>query len=102
MENREKIQAKRKLGTVVKEILAENAELGKSTITSLRKLAASSGVEYSIIQKIAAGEKDPQFTTLLSVADGLEISLAEIIARFEKVQNDSIKQNKALKSSKKK
>jgi len=84
MENSEKAIIKKNLGSTIKAIIDENKATDiPNTISSLRKLAANSGVEYAIIQKISSGNKDPQFTTLVSIADGLNISLSELIRRFE-------------------
>lgn len=103
MDNREKILSKIKLGLALKEILSENASSPSSnSITSLRKLAAASEIEYSIIQKISTGQKDPQFTTLLSIADGLGISLQEILKKFENISDsDALKVYTVQKKSSK-
>ncbi len=91
MDNREKIRARLQLGITLKHIIAENAKIAHiDSISSLRKLAAASGVEYSIIQKITTGSRDPQFTTLLSIADGLNISLRELLEKFENVHPELV------------
>ena len=71
----------------------------------LRKLAAASGVEYAIIQKITSGVKDPQFSTLTAIAEGLDISVSALIHHYEQVTDFQVKQallEKARKSRSKK
>lgn len=108
MDYREKILSKIKLGLALKEILLENANSPSPiSISSLRKLAAASEIEYSIIQKVSSGKKDPQFTTLLSIADGLGISLQEILEKFDNINDSEVlkayaTQKKGLKAKDKK
>ncbi|MDI3321380.1 hypothetical protein [Pinibacter soli] len=68
MDTKEKNIAKYKLALCLSNIIAENKSGGKvNSINSLRKLAASSGLEYAIVQRISSGKKDPQFTTAPSI-----------------------------------
>lgn len=95
MEDKEKIIVKRKLGLTVQEVLAINKKSNnKIKVGSLRKLAASSGVEYSIIQKISTGQKDPQFTTIISLIDGLGLTPNEFFFLYDKIQDTPIIQKK--------
>lgn len=73
-----KIQAKRN---------KENGVKDHKLINSLRKLAASSEVEYSIIQKIASGQKNPELTTIVCIADGLGMSETELFAHYSIVSD---------------
>ncbi len=102
MDVKEKIISRHKLGLTIQRILEEN-KLKKDSklVTSLRKLAASSGIEYAIIQKISSGKKDPQWTTVVSLADGFGITVSELCSYYEEVSDVSIqKQIKQIKKKK--
>jgi transcriptional regulator with XRE-family HTH domain len=91
MEKKDKLITQQKLGVALQAIIEQNKNSPKKNlVTSLRKLAATSGVEYSIIQKISAGKKDPQFTTIVSIADGLDLSLVEFFSHLEKSELESL------------
>lgn len=105
MESKEKLINRFKLGIAIKRVIEKNKNsIVENSATSLRKLAAASGVEYAIIQKITSGQKDPQFTTLLSVADGLNIAVSELLLQFESISEEAaIKQiSESQKKRKKK
>lgn len=103
MDSKEKSVAKRKLGLALQKIIEENKnKIGPNSITSLRKLAASSGIEYAIIQKISSGQKDPQFTTLVSLADGLDMNITEFLFYFEKATDHTALRQNVAKNKKKK
>ena len=91
MDAKEKLISRHKLGLTIQRILEENkSKKDSKLITSLRKLAASSGIEYAIIQKISSGKKDPQWTTVVSLADGFGITMSELCAHYEEVSDNSI------------
>lgn len=46
---------------------------------SLRKLATRSNLEYSHVQRISKGKVDISLTTLISLANGLEIDPKELL-----------------------
>ncbi|GAB2842652.1 helix-turn-helix domain-containing protein [Ferruginibacter profundus] len=50
--------------------------LGKGV--SIRQLAASSGLEYSQLQRIEKGKVNFAFTTLIAIAQGLEVEVSEL------------------------
>lgn len=50
---------------------------------SLRKLAASSGLEFSQVQRIAKGKVNLALSTIISLAEGLEISPSELFGYYE-------------------
>lgn len=85
MDEKEKAIAKQLLGQCIQQIIGENRE-GKrpGSIRSIRQLASSSGVEYSILQKITSGKKNPQFTTLLAIAQAFDLSVSELLAGYGK------------------
>ncbi|REA60190.1 hypothetical protein DSL64_16080 [Dyadobacter luteus] len=49
---------------------------------SLRKLAAASGLEYSQVQRICKGKVNPALSTIISLAEGLEVSPSELFAYY--------------------
>jgi transcriptional regulator with XRE-family HTH domain len=92
MEPKEKTFTRIKLTLTIQRIIADNKNSKDSNKpSSLRQLAASSGVEYSIIQKISSGKKDPQFTTMVSILDGFGISEVEFFAFYNEVSGQEIK-----------
>lgn len=98
----QKIASRRKLGLALQELLRRQKQLpSQQAISSLRRLAASSGVEYAIVQKIATGQKDPQYTTLLAIAEGLGISLSEWIDLAGKQELSSTDTGKTPRTEKK-
>ncbi|WP_170971197.1 helix-turn-helix domain-containing protein [Ilyomonas limi] len=46
---------------------------------SIRQLAAASGLEYSQLQRIEKGKVNLSFTTLITIAQGLEIHPKELL-----------------------
>lgn len=49
------------------------------TKTSLRQLAARSGLEYSQVQRITKGQVDLALTTIVALATGLDIPAKELL-----------------------
>lgn len=49
---------------------------------SLRKLAAASGLEYAHVQRISKGKVNLELTTILALAEGLEISPEKLFAYY--------------------
>ncbi|MDH7459843.1 hypothetical protein QEG73_01095 [Chitinophagaceae bacterium 26-R-25] len=91
MDSKEKNIAKYKLGICLSNIIEENKKTGKlDAISSLRKLAASSGLEYAIVQLISSGKKDPQYTTLLALTEGLGMPLHKFLQGVEKITDDTV------------
>jgi len=90
MDNKEKNIAKYKLALCLSNIIEENKKSGNvDAVSSLRKLAASSGVEYAIVQRISSGKKDPQYTTLLALSEGLGMSLHKLLQGLEKISDET-------------
>jgi len=50
---------------------------------SIRQLAATTGLEYSQIQRIEKGKVNFAFTTLIALAQGLEVDLYELLAEYK-------------------
>lgn len=59
--------------------------------TSLRKLEASSGISFPIIQRISTAKKNPALTTIVAIADGLGISEEELFKFYLQVSDQEIK-----------
>ena len=51
-----------------------------------KRRAAASEVEFSIIQKVVAGQKNPAFTTIYAIIDGLGLSPSEFFKMFESIE----------------
>jgi len=54
---------------------------------SIRQLAAISGLEYSQIQRIEKGKVNFAFTTLVTLAQALEMDLEELLAGYKLPKN---------------
>ncbi len=116
MENAEKNIILIKFGLAIQKIISENKSIAKENklkgkkdhtlITSLRKLSASSGVEYAIIQRTVAGKKNTSLTTIIAIAEGFGISELELFKYYSQVTDQEIKSYQVLskksKASKKK
>lgn len=91
MEGKDKVFNKFKLGLAIQAIISQNKKSeDPNAVSSLRKLSAASGVEYAIIQKISTGQKDPQFTTILAIAEGFGIGISELLSNFEDIQDQTV------------
>ncbi len=58
-------------------------KLRKEKGLSIRQLAASSGLEYSQIQRIEKGKVNFAFTTLVTLAQGLDIDLHILLEEYK-------------------
>lgn len=50
---------------------------------SIRQLAATSGLEYSQVQRIEKGKVNFAFTTLIALAQGLDMDLTELLGEYK-------------------
>lgn len=101
VDNCSRADIKKRLGLVILTIIKENREKTKQNkvngikdhllIDSLRKLSASSGVDFSSIQKITTGAKNPSFTTVVAIAVGLNMTLTEVSQRYDSITNETEK-----------
>lgn len=57
--------------------------LRKEQGLSIRQLAAASGLEYSQVQRIEKAKVNIAFTTLIALAQGLEISVSDLLEEFK-------------------
>jgi len=109
MEKKDKNFLKHKIGFCIRKIIEKNKALSKNEnaanedlIISLRKLAASSGIEYAIIQKIAVGKKNPAYTTLVAIADGFNLTLTEFFEFHDAISDSELENEIADRKKKKK
>jgi transcriptional regulator with XRE-family HTH domain len=109
MEKKDKNFLKHKIGFCIRKIIEKNKSLSKGEnvstedlVTSLRKLAASSGIEYAIIQKIASGKKNPAYTTLVAIAEGFNITLTEFFQFHDSISDSEIENEMTEKKRKRK
>ncbi len=101
MDSKEKRVARHKLGLCILQRIEDSKHSGqKNSIKSLRGLAAASGVEYSIIQRITSGQKDPQFTTLVAISEGFGIDVSILLSGINEITDQSL--HKRLIESEKK
>ncbi len=50
---------------------------------TLRELAQRSGVDVGALSRIERGERDPTATTVVAIADALEVSIDELFGRAQ-------------------
>ena len=50
---------------------------------SIRQLAASSALEYSQLQRIEKGKVNFAFTTLIAIAQGLDLEVSELFQKLK-------------------
>lgn len=75
---------------------SDDGKLRKSKLTtSLRKLAAESGVDYATIQKIATGRKNPAWTTTVLLVEGLNLTMEEWGKIYDRLSQKDIDAFKA-------
>ena len=95
MEIKEKKYIKMKFAICLKTLIKENKAKAKENkikgiedhklISSLRKLESSSGISFPIIQKISTGSKNAELTTLVALAEGLDISVGYLFSVYDKI-----------------
>ncbi|MET0462614.1 MAG: hypothetical protein ABW007_05655 [Chitinophagaceae bacterium] len=110
MNDHQKLIVRHRLGLALQKLLLQNMQdASGENVDSLRQLGISADIEYYIVQKISSGKKDPQFTTLVSIAAGFNIPLSELTTMFETTteeeairQIETQKKNARKKAAKKK
>jgi hypothetical protein len=73
-----KEETKQKFGEHLLELLNQYGKKNNEN-PSLRQLAIRSGLEYSHVQRIAKGKVDLALTTIISLANGLELKPAQLL-----------------------
>ena len=101
MEAKDKKNIKIRLALTVNKILEQNKKRTANNKTqgtkdhtivdSLRKLEASSGISFPIIQKISKAEKNAALSTIVAIAEGLDLSLTEFFSYFDKITDEAIR-----------
>lgn len=97
MKEKEKDILKLKLGLAIINMLEENkirANLNKDAgikdhklVSSLRKLAAASGIDYGSIQKISKGDISPEFITVVNIVEALGKNLLFFYNHFDTISD---------------
>lgn len=100
MEQKEKEYIKLKLAATIRKILHQNKQTEQknkgegiedvSIVDSMRQLEAASGLSFTIIQTISAGKRDPQFSTIITLAESLGITLSSFSQVFETIKDSEI------------
>ncbi len=62
---------------------AELTRIRQEKGISMRQLAATSGLEYSQIQRIEKGKVNFAFTTLVALAQGLDTDLVRLLEAYK-------------------
>lgn len=112
MENKDKKYIKTRFALALNKIIKGNKDKAAKNkldkikdpklVNSLRKLEASSGISFPIIQRISTGEKNPALTTIISIAEGLGISEVELFSYYSQVTDEDIKTEMEKRKKKKK
>lgn len=104
MNDNQKLIIRHRLGLALQKLLDQNKQTpADNTVTSLHQLATAADIEYYIVQNVSSGKKDPQFTTLVSIAAGFDIPLSDLIAEFEAISDEAaLKQIEQQKKNAKK
>jgi transcriptional regulator with XRE-family HTH domain len=68
---------------ILSRFAAHLTKLRKERGLSIRQLAAASGLEYSQVQRIEKGKVNIAFTTLIALAQGLDMDLAELLEAYK-------------------
>lgn len=110
MEVKERDDIKLKLGIAIQTIIKENKAKGSENkakglkdhrlVDSLRKLAAASGIDFGNVQKISAGKKNAGITTIVALAEGLDLTLSEFFSCYDKITTVEVVKEKAKKKKK--
>lgn len=104
MNDNQKLIIRHRLGLAVQKLLEKNKQTtAGNAVTSLHQLATAADIEYYIVQNVSSGKKDPQFTTLVSIAAGFDIPLSDLITAFETISDEAaLKQIEQQKKNAKK
>lgn len=104
MNDNQKLIIRHRLGLALQKLLEQNKQVpAEDAVNSLHQLATAADIEYYIVQNVSSGKKDPQFTTLVSIAAGFNIPLSELITHFETISDEAaLKQIEQQKKNAKK
>ena len=76
-------------------IKTENKNTGVNDhllISSLRKLAAASAIDFGTVQKISKGDQGLEFFTFIELIDALGLDMISFGKYFEKITDNDIKE----------
>lgn len=73
-----KEETKLKFGSHLLQLLQEYGKK-KNVKPSLRQLSVRSGLEYSQVQRISKGQVDLALTTIVAIAEGLEVPPSKLL-----------------------
>ncbi|MBS1738452.1 MAG: hypothetical protein JSS98_17865 [Bacteroidetes bacterium] len=100
MEEREKKILHLKVGLTILKILAERKKIAEANktkgkkdhklISSLRKLAAASGIDFGTIQKISKGDQGMEFFTLMDIIEALDLDIVTFGEYFNSISIQDI------------
>ena len=116
MEPKDKQILHKKFGLALLKIINERKEVANANkekgikdhqlVSSLRKLAAASGIDFGTIQKISQGHQGLEFFTFMDILDTLELDIVEFGEYFSAIAAENIpeykKQSGKAKKPKKK
>jgi len=66
---------------ILKEFGKRLQKLRKEKELSVRKFSYAADLSVSYVQKLEAGESNPSYTTLLKLAEALEVGLSEFMIK---------------------
>lgn len=102
MDLKEKKILQLKFGLALLKIIDERKDVAEANkisgvkdhklISSLRKLAAASAIDYGTIQKISKGDQGFEFFTFIDIIDALNLDLVQFSKYFYAVTDDDLKQ----------
>lgn len=94
MEPKEREYKKLKFGLALKRAM----EHATNELNSFRKLESASGIRHASIVQIVNGKKNPSWSTIDSILEGLELSLSDFASYYDSVtENDILEYKKKLK-----
>lgn len=101
MEKKEKKILYLRFGLTLKKIIEEKKGIAKENktkgtkdhklISSLRKLAAASGIDYGTVQKISKGDQGLEFFTFIDLLDALDMDMIEFGEKFKSPTDQEIR-----------
>jgi transcriptional regulator with XRE-family HTH domain len=68
---------------ILNRFAAQLSQLRRARGMSIHALAAASGLEYSQVQRIEKGKVNLTFTTLIALAQGLDIEPSELLEGYK-------------------
>lgn len=112
MDKKEKDNIKLKLAASISKILKKNKRIIEENqaknvedpllVDNLRQLEALSGLSYTIIQTTSVGERDLQFSTLITLIESLKITFVEFASVYDKLTEKDLEDTKAEIDARKK